>query len=129
MACPSSNATACGWRGGYAFRAHEILRRPSQDLDFATRDDTPLPEIAGHVRNAFQAAGLSLAQWTAITQAGPPARFVRCVVLEVAGPGGPSADGAGAGRIADLGQVPQLAPGVVAGFRTGGRSPGWSERV
>lgn len=43
--------------GGYAFRAHEILRRPSQDLDFATRDDTPLPEIAGHVRNTFQAAG------------------------------------------------------------------------
>jgi hypothetical protein len=30
--------------GGYAFRAHEILRRPSQDLDFATRNDTPLPE-------------------------------------------------------------------------------------
>ena len=27
--------------GGYAFRAHEILHRPSQDLDFATRDDTP----------------------------------------------------------------------------------------
>ena len=24
--------------GGYAFRAHEILHRPSQDLDFATRD-------------------------------------------------------------------------------------------
>ena len=42
--------------GGYAFRAHEILHRPSQDLDFATRDDTPLPEIARHVRNAFQAA-------------------------------------------------------------------------
>ena len=43
--------------GGYAFRAHEILRRPSRDLDFATRDATPLPEIAGHVRSAFQAAG------------------------------------------------------------------------
>jgi predicted nucleotidyltransferase component of viral defense system len=43
--------------GGYAFRAHEILHRPSQDLDFATRDDTPLPEIAEHVRNAFQSAG------------------------------------------------------------------------
>jgi Nucleotidyl transferase AbiEii toxin, Type IV TA system len=43
--------------GGYAFRAHEILHRPSQDLDFATRDDTPLPEIAGHVQNAFQTAG------------------------------------------------------------------------
>jgi hypothetical protein len=26
--------------GGYAFRAHEILHRPSQDLDFATRDHT-----------------------------------------------------------------------------------------
>jgi len=43
--------------GGYAFRAHEILRRPSRDLDFATRDATPLPELAGYVRSAFQAAG------------------------------------------------------------------------
>jgi hypothetical protein len=43
--------------GGYAFRAHQILRRPSQDLDFATRDDTPLPDIAEHVRHAFQDAG------------------------------------------------------------------------
>jgi len=43
--------------GGYAFRAHEILYRPSQDLDFATGDDTPLPEIAEHFRQAFQSAG------------------------------------------------------------------------
>jgi hypothetical protein len=43
--------------GGYAFRAHEILHRPSQDLDFATGDATPLPEIAEHVRQAFQSAG------------------------------------------------------------------------
>lgn len=43
--------------GGYAFRAHEILHRPSQDLDFATRDDTPLPDIAEHVRYAYQSAG------------------------------------------------------------------------
>jgi hypothetical protein len=33
------------------------LHRPSQDLDFATRDNTPLPEIAEHVRLAFQAVG------------------------------------------------------------------------
>jgi hypothetical protein len=46
--------------GGYAFRAHEILHRPSQDLDFATRDDTPLPEIATHVQHAFQRAGYSV---------------------------------------------------------------------
>jgi hypothetical protein len=43
--------------GRYAFRAHEILHRPSQDLDFATRDSTPLPEIAGKVQLAYQAAG------------------------------------------------------------------------
>jgi|HubBroStandDraft_1064217.scaffolds.fasta_scaffold56125_1 hypothetical protein len=43
--------------GGYAFRAHEIVHRPSQDLDFATRDDTPLPEIAARVQAAFQHAG------------------------------------------------------------------------
>ena len=43
--------------GGYAFRAHKILHRPSQDLDFATRNATPLPEIAGHVQHAFQSAG------------------------------------------------------------------------
>ncbi len=46
--------------GGYAFRAHEILHRPSQDLDFATRDDTPLPEIAAYVQLAFQRAGYSV---------------------------------------------------------------------
>jgi len=46
--------------GGYAFRAHEILHRPSQDLDFATRDDTPLPEIAEHVQLAFQRAGYNV---------------------------------------------------------------------
>jgi hypothetical protein len=46
--------------GRYAFRAHEIVHRPSQDLDFATRNDTPLPEIAAHVRDAFQRAGYSV---------------------------------------------------------------------
>lgn len=43
--------------GGYAFRVHELLHRPSQDLDFATRNDTPLPAIAEDVRRAFQSAG------------------------------------------------------------------------
>jgi hypothetical protein len=40
--------------GGYAFRAHELVHRPSQDLDFATGDGRPLPEIAEHVRRAFE---------------------------------------------------------------------------
>jgi hypothetical protein len=43
--------------GGYAFRAHEILYRPSQDLDFATGNHKPLPDIAEHVRQAFASAG------------------------------------------------------------------------
>ena len=46
----------------------------------------------------------------AITQAGPPARLVRGVVLEVALGGGPPADRAGAGGVPDLGQVPQPDP-------------------
>ncbi len=43
--------------GGYAFRAHEIVYRPSQDLDFATGNHEPLPDIAEHVRQAFASAG------------------------------------------------------------------------
>ena len=60
--------------GGYAFRAHEILHRPSQDLDFATRDGTPLPEIAAQVQLAFQRAGYGVR----ITEASP--RYARLVV-------------------------------------------------
>ena len=43
--------------GGYASSAHEILHRPSQDLNFVTRDGAPLPEIAGQVMEGFRAAG------------------------------------------------------------------------
>ena len=50
----------------------------------------------------------------AVTQARPAARLVRRVVLEVALGGGPPADRAGAGGVPDLGQVPQLDPGIVA---------------
>src|SRR6516225_5255234 len=50
----------------------------------------------------------------AITQAGPPARLVRGVVLEVALGGGPAADRAGAAGVPNLRQVPQFDPGVAA---------------
>jgi len=36
--------------GGYAFRVHAILYRPSQDLDFATGNHEPLPDIADLAR-------------------------------------------------------------------------------
>ena len=57
---------------------------------------------------------LTLARRAAITQARPAARFVGDVVLEVTGGGGAPADRAGAGRVPDLGQVPQLDPGIMA---------------
>jgi hypothetical protein len=66
--------------GGYAFRAHEILHRPSQDLDFATRDGTPLPEIAAQVQLAFQRAGYGVR----LAEASP--RYARLVLrLPVSG--------------------------------------------
>ena len=50
----------------------------------------------------------------AVTQAGASACLVGDVVLEVSLGGGPAADRAGAGGVPDLGQVPQLDPGIVA---------------
>ena len=67
--------------GGYAFRAHEIVHRPSQDLDFATSDNTPLPEIAAHVQDAFQRAGYSVR----LAEAASP-RYAR-LVLQLPGSG------------------------------------------
>ena len=66
--------------GGYAFRAHEILHRPSQDLDFATRDGTPLPEIAAQVQLASQREGYGVR----LAEASP--RYARLVLrLPVSG--------------------------------------------
>lgn len=67
--------------GGYAFRAHEIVHRPSQDLDFATSDDTPLPEIAAHVQDAFRRAGYGVR----LAEAASP-RYAR-LVLQLPGSG------------------------------------------
>lgn len=45
--------------GGYAIKAHGFTDRPSKDLDFATAQETPLPEVADGVVGAFRSAGLS----------------------------------------------------------------------
>src|SRR5690349_19569511 len=50
----------------------------------------------------------------AVAHTGPSARFIRGVVLEVALRRWPAAPGSGAGRVPDLGQVPQLDPGIMA---------------
>jgi predicted nucleotidyltransferase component of viral defense system len=44
--------------GGYAMNAHGLTERPSNDLDFATAAETPLPEVADGVAEAFREAGL-----------------------------------------------------------------------
>ena len=49
-----------------------------------------------------------------VAETRPAARLIRRVVLDVALGGGPPADGAGAGGVPDLGQVPQLDPGIMA---------------
>ncbi len=66
--------------GGYAFRAHEILYRPSQDLDFATGNYEALPDIAEHVRQAFASAGYG----TRVVEA--TGRYAR-LVLQLPGSG------------------------------------------
>src|SRR6185437_9395819 len=53
------------------------------------------------------------ALWAGVAEAGAAACFVGGVVLVVALGGGPTADGAGAGGVPDLGQVPELDPGIV----------------
>jgi nucleotidyltransferase AbiEii toxin of type IV toxin-antitoxin system len=45
--------------GGYALAAHELLDRPSRDVDFATATAMPLPEVAKRLLDAYRAAGFS----------------------------------------------------------------------
>ncbi|MEV7006062.1 nucleotidyl transferase AbiEii/AbiGii toxin family protein [Streptosporangium sp. NPDC051022] len=44
--------------GGYAMNAHGFTDRPSNDLDFATAAETPLPEVADGIAETFRGAGL-----------------------------------------------------------------------
>ncbi|GAA3846444.1 hypothetical protein GCM10022226_82520 [Sphaerisporangium flaviroseum] len=44
--------------GGYAMRAHGLVERPSQDLDFATVAFTPLEEITEDLAKALERDGL-----------------------------------------------------------------------
>ncbi|MEV4811190.1 hypothetical protein [Micromonospora avicenniae] len=43
--------------GGYAMCAHELLSRPSQDVDFATASILPLPVVVDRLAAAFAASG------------------------------------------------------------------------
>jgi predicted nucleotidyltransferase component of viral defense system len=41
--------------GGYAVRAHRLVDRPSQDLDVATENPTPMADIAAALRSGPEA--------------------------------------------------------------------------
>jgi hypothetical protein len=43
--------------GGYAVRAHRLVSRPSQDLDLATENPTPMADIAAALRNGLHRLG------------------------------------------------------------------------
>ncbi len=60
--------------GGYALVAHDLLHRPSRDVDFATATALPLPEVADRLAAEYQAAGFT----TTIIEATP--RMARLLV-------------------------------------------------
>lgn len=43
--------------GGYALAAHDLVNRPSRDVDFATATSVPLPEVADRLADAYRATG------------------------------------------------------------------------
>jgi hypothetical protein len=43
--------------GGYAMKAHGLVDRPSDDIDFATRSAAPIEEIAEALAAAYRKAG------------------------------------------------------------------------
>ncbi|MFI5835961.1 nucleotidyl transferase AbiEii/AbiGii toxin family protein [Micromonospora sp. NPDC051300] len=43
--------------GGYALVAHDLVERPSRDIDFATATALPLPDVADRLTVAYRAAG------------------------------------------------------------------------
>ncbi|MBM0256525.1 nucleotidyl transferase AbiEii/AbiGii toxin family protein [Micromonospora sp. 4G55] len=45
--------------GGYAMCAHELVSRPSQDIDFATATALPLPTVVDRLAAAYTDAGFS----------------------------------------------------------------------
>ncbi|MER7888232.1 nucleotidyl transferase AbiEii/AbiGii toxin family protein [Micromonospora sp. NPDC094482] len=65
--------------GGYAMCAHELLDRPSQDIDFATATALPLSAVVNRLSAAFSGAGFV----TQIIEVTP--RMARMVVSDATG--------------------------------------------
>jgi hypothetical protein len=46
--------------GGYAIKAHGLVDRPSEDIDFATRNLAPVEEITEGLATAYSQAGFQV---------------------------------------------------------------------
>jgi hypothetical protein len=46
--------------GGYAVKAHQLVDRPSEDIDFATAASAPLDEIMSALARAYEEAGCAV---------------------------------------------------------------------
>lgn len=49
-----------GVAGGYAVKAHGLVERPSEDIDFATGTAAPVEEIIDALASAYRTAGLAV---------------------------------------------------------------------
>ena len=65
--------------GGYALAAHELVDRPSRDIDFATATAIPLPDVVTRLVAAYEEAGFAVD----VVEAAP--RMARMIVST--GPG------------------------------------------
>ncbi|MFB9723517.1 nucleotidyl transferase AbiEii/AbiGii toxin family protein [Planobispora longispora] len=45
--------------GGYAIKAHGLVTRPSDDIDFATASAAPMEEITASLAHAYRQAGVN----------------------------------------------------------------------
>ncbi|WP_320065941.1 nucleotidyl transferase AbiEii/AbiGii toxin family protein [Micromonospora sp. RTGN7] len=62
--------------GGYAMWAHELVNRPSQDIDFATASTLPLSTVVRRLADAYEDAGFS----AQVVEANP--RMARMIVSD-----------------------------------------------
>lgn len=56
--------------GGYAIKAHGLVERPSEDIDFATSTDASLGEIVAALASAYRQAGFEVQVLDADTRRG-----------------------------------------------------------
>jgi hypothetical protein len=57
---PVCSRYGLGVAGGYAVKAHGLVERPSEDIDFATGSAAPIGEIAAALAAAYRAAGFTV---------------------------------------------------------------------